>query len=66
MKKQDAITYFGGAGKLASALGILHSAVSQWGEDIPMRRAFELERITDGQLKADFIAHVPKKISARG
>lgn len=54
MRKKDAITHFGGVSKLATALGILHSAVSQWGEDIPIRRAFEIERITNGALKADY------------
>jgi DNA-binding transcriptional regulator YdaS (Cro superfamily) len=54
MKKKDAVKYFGGVSKLAAALGILHSAVSQWGEDIPQRRAFEIERITEGALKVDF------------
>ncbi|WP_022940084.1 Cro/CI family transcriptional regulator [Psychromonas hadalis] len=64
MKKQDAIKYFGGVGKVASELGIAHNAVSQWGEEVPIRRAFELERITNGALKADFTAPVPKKLSA--
>jgi DNA-binding transcriptional regulator YdaS (Cro superfamily) len=54
MRKKDAITHFGGVGKLADALGILHSAVSQWGEDVPQRRSFEIERITNGTLKADY------------
>lgn len=54
MKKQNAIKHFGGVSKLAAALGILHSAVSQWGENVPVRRAFEIERITNGELKADF------------
>ena len=54
MKKTDVIEHFGGVGRVASALGILQSAVSQWGEDIPHRRAFEIEVITNGALKSDF------------
>ena len=54
MNKNDVIKHFGGASKVAEALGILNSAVSQWGDEIPMRRAFEIERITNGALKADF------------
>ena len=61
MKKQDAIRHFEGITKLANALGILHSAVSQWGEEVPIRRAFELERITKGILKADFTPVKQKK-----
>lgn len=66
MKKQDAIKHFGGSGKLASALGILPCAVSQWGETVPQLRAFELERITEGALKVNFTAPSPKQLSARG
>ena len=54
MKKKDVIEYFGGVGKTAIVLGVLQSAVSQWGENVPQRRAFEIERITNGVLKADF------------
>lgn len=54
MKKKDVIEHFGGVGKTAIALGVLQSAVSQWGENVPQRRAFEIERITNGALKADF------------
>lgn len=45
MKKQDAIKHFGGSGKLASALGILPCAVSQWGEVIPELRVYQIERL---------------------
>lgn len=52
MKKNEAIGHFGSVVKLAEALGIKPQAVSQWGEHIPMRRAYEIERITNGKLKA--------------
>lgn len=53
MKTQDAIKHFGSAAKLAKALGIWKTAVSQWGETVPPRRAYEIERLTGGELKAD-------------
>lgn len=54
MKKVDVVAHFGNTVKVAEALGIAQAAVSQWGEDIPQRRAFELQHITEGALKADF------------
>lgn len=53
MKTQDAIKHFGSGRKLAAALGIWPTAVSQWGDKVPPRRAYELERLTGGKLKAD-------------
>lgn len=49
--KREVIEHFGSVGAVASALGIKSSAVSQWPELIPMRRAYEIERITNGVLK---------------
>lgn len=40
--KQSAIEHFGSTTKLANALGIKHSAVSQWGEYVPPLRAFQI------------------------
>jgi len=54
MKKIDAIEHFKSASNLAKELGISRMAISQWGENVPPLRAFELERITNGELKADF------------
>lgn len=53
MKKTDVIDHFKSVGAVADALGIRGSAVSQWGEDVPRLRAYELERITKGALKVD-------------
>lgn len=53
MKKSDAIEHFGSASKLASAINIAPSAVSQWGETIPPLRAYQLEKITGGKLKVE-------------
>lgn len=52
MKKEIVIKFFGGVEKTAEKLGINKSAVSQWGEEIPQLRAYEIERITGGALSA--------------
>ncbi|WP_345845654.1 Cro/CI family transcriptional regulator [Shewanella algae] len=53
MKTSMAIDHFETATALANALGITKSSVSQWGDNVPPLRAYQLERITNGQLKAD-------------
>ncbi|HCF5494928.1 TPA: Cro/Cl family transcriptional regulator [Pseudomonas aeruginosa] len=54
----EAINHFGGKSKLAAALGISYAAVQQWGEEIPLLRQYEIEKLTRGALK------VPKKPKA--
>ncbi|HHQ4900483.1 MAG: Cro/CI family transcriptional regulator [Aeromonas sobria] len=53
MRKKDAISYFGSAAELARSLNISEPAVSRWGETIPKGRAYQIEVLTDGKLKAD-------------
>ncbi|WP_429236196.1 Cro/CI family transcriptional regulator [Aeromonas salmonicida] len=53
MKKSDVLQYFGGVSKVANALGITRSAVSQWDEIVPESSAYKLESLTGGRLKAD-------------
>jgi DNA-binding transcriptional regulator YdaS (Cro superfamily) len=53
MKKQDALDHFGGVVGLAKALGCKPQAISQWGETIPKGRAYQIEVVTGGALKAD-------------
>lgn len=53
MYTKDAVTYFKGKARLAAALHITPSAVSQWGTRIPMLRQYELQVITAGKLKAE-------------
>lgn len=53
MKTELAVDYFGTKAAIADALGIKRSAVSQWGETIPQGRAYQIEVMTGGQLKAD-------------
>ena len=43
MKTVDAVHLAGSAAKLAALLGITKSAVSQWGEDVPEMRVFQLK-----------------------
>ncbi|MBU2113691.1 MAG: Cro/Cl family transcriptional regulator [Gammaproteobacteria bacterium] len=54
MKKKDVIDHFGGVVETAKALGIKSQSVSGWPDDVPELRAFQIEKITGGQLKADF------------
>lgn len=53
MRKRDAVKHFGGVKELAAALGIWPTAVAQWGDQVPPRRAYEIEKLTNGKLKAD-------------
>lgn len=52
MKKKTALKHFGGTVKLASALGISPQSISQWPQDVPKGRAFQIELLTQGELKA--------------
>lgn len=52
MKTELAVDYFGTKAAIADALGIKRSAVSQWGETIPKGRAYQIEVLTGGKLKA--------------
>lgn len=52
MKKKDAIDHFGGANKLAQALGCKPQAISQWSDLVPQGRAYQIEVLTGGKLKA--------------
>lgn len=53
MKKADVISYYGSQVELADALGISEAAVSQWGDSVPQGRAYQIEVMTGGKLKAD-------------
>jgi len=53
MKTSDAISFFGNKVKLAEALGVTHSAICQWGDHVPPRRAYQIERLSNGKLKFD-------------
>ena len=53
MRKENVINYFGTQEKTAKALGVTQASVSRWGDEVPRLRAFEIERLTNGALKAD-------------
>lgn len=53
MNKNDVIKHFGGVTATAKALGISHAAVVKWGDTIPQGRAYQIEVVTGGALKAD-------------
>lgn len=53
MNMNEAIQHFGSKKKLAEALGIRPSAVTQWGESIPVGRQYQLQVISKNKLKAD-------------
>jgi hypothetical protein len=52
MTTKEAIDHFGGIKKLAEALGIWPHPIYRWGEHPPKLRQFEIERLTNGELKA--------------
>ena len=45
MKKTTVIKMFGSATKVGKALGITRMAVSDWGENIPELRVYQVERL---------------------
>jgi DNA-binding transcriptional regulator YdaS (Cro superfamily) len=53
MKTKDAILHFGSKSQLAKTLGLTKGAISQWPDDVPELRAYQIERLTKGKLKAD-------------
>ncbi len=54
MRTADAIAHFKTKTALAQALGISVVAVVRWGDLVPTRRAYELERLTSGALRAEW------------
>lgn len=53
MKTESAVKHFGSKAAIADAIGIKRSAVSQWDETIPKGRAYQIEVLTGGKLKAE-------------
>ncbi|HHG9944624.1 TPA: Cro/CI family transcriptional regulator [Yersinia enterocolitica] len=50
MKKTEVINFFGSASKLAEVLDISPASISCWSDQIPEKRAMQIERITKGAL----------------
>ncbi len=51
MRKADAVKFYGTAYKLAAALGVSRQAVYTWGDLVPISRAYDIERLSQGALK---------------
>lgn len=49
----EALAYFDTPADLAKALGIKHPSLHDWGEYPPPLRQIQLERLTNGALKAE-------------
>lgn len=58
MRKEDVIRYFGGITAVAKVLDVSYAAVHKWLDTIPQKRAFMIERLTNGALKYE--AHLYK------
>lgn len=54
MKLQEAINVIGSKAKVGLLTGLSASAITQWGEEVPVLRQYQLEVITEGRLKSDF------------
>ena len=52
MKTSVVVKHFNGKSNLAKALGISPASVSQWSDDVPELRAYQIERLTNGVLTA--------------
>ncbi|WP_434929903.1 Cro/CI family transcriptional regulator [Shewanella sp. HL-SH5] len=55
MKTADVIAHFGGQGRLAKAIDVSQPAISKWGETVPELRAYQIQVLTNGKLKANFL-----------
>lgn len=54
MRKSEALAYFNGnVSALARAAGVDQSTIYGWGEFPPDKRQVRLERVTNGELKAE-------------
>lgn len=52
MNTHEVAAHFGSKKKLADALGINPSAVTQWGETIPESRQYQIQILSKGKFKA--------------
>ncbi|WP_435237457.1 Cro/CI family transcriptional regulator [Psychromonas sp. PT13] len=58
MLKSEVLEYFGTQEKIAKALKISQASVSRWGAVIPRLRGYEIEKLTNGKLKAELTQSV--------
>ena len=55
LMKSAVIAYFGGVSEAARVIGVKPPSVCGWGEYVPARRAYEYERITNSELKPEYV-----------
>jgi len=51
MQTKQAIKYFGSKAKVAKALKISRAAVTRWGEVVPIKKAWKINRISGDKVK---------------
>ena len=52
MRTSNAVEHFGSVRALAEVLNVSPQAIYDWGEEVPELRAYQLEVLTNGALKA--------------
>jgi len=60
---EEVVQHFGGITALARRLGCTSQAISQWKNEIPEPRAFQIEVLSGGRFKAD---RLPIRKTSRG
>ena len=56
LKKADVIAYYGNnISAAARAINVRAPSFYTWGEFVPVRRAYEYERLTNGALKPEYV-----------
>jgi transcriptional repressor of cell division inhibition gene dicB len=56
MTKEEVINHFGSVANLARALKISTQAIYDWGSDVPEARQYQIQVLTNGELKASATA----------
>jgi DNA-binding transcriptional regulator YdaS (Cro superfamily) len=62
MKKAEVLKHFEGVSRVAELLAISPSAVSQWSEELPLLRQYQIEAASGGKLKASK-SSLPKRVA---
>jgi predicted XRE-type DNA-binding protein len=52
MTKDEVVKHFGSQAAVATALGIRQPSVAEWSDPLPELRQLEIERLTEGKLRA--------------
>ncbi|NYZ69351.1 Cro/Cl family transcriptional regulator [Endozoicomonas sp. SM1973] len=63
MTVEQAVSYFGSKTKLANFLGLNKSSITHWGNTVPSSRAYQLQVLTNGELKV--VETQPKKLAPK-